>query len=407
MIRVEQLYIEDLAKIFIKRADLEALIRKLINDPNLNLITIDMLIDIFRKMKKSDLLDLIYLINPELLNGIYSAKQLELLKLISECVGLLHSVNIGNKQGEVLAEDREKFAAAILKSRGGLAPKLTDDKVQEFIDDLLKAKKEFLDAIIPLVDPSNFSDLQKQLWELIKNCKRLADNTPIGITPGSVFKIDKDIFEIAIIEAYKGLNIKYKDDEPALNRFISDLTAAREIFLNKIITENGFVDTENNKYYGESNEFNPDPNKYEWIPMNIFLNKYWVSFADIPAKVLDMAPHLIHIYGMYIKTNEYIYTFFDLPEDLKTFINNKTKSLTFYENRYYCKEDIAGEVNTFWGKNYSRINCELVWKNANLQSNIRVSGYYVKCTVDDTDYLPTSRRILEKRFNAKGIFAYE
>jgi hypothetical protein len=170
----------------------------------------------------------------------------------------------------------------------------------EIISSLSEEEKEELGI------GGNMSPEKTQLKALINQCETAVASASIGYNVGEYFPTTVEKLQNEIDIARTALNATTQDMIDATSRLYN----AKLVFDLGKITENGVLS--NGKWYG----IRPlDDSNYEWIPVKIFANKYWVSTHPIDTNH-PLANQLVHLYGLYVPTVNKIYTRFSLPDDI-------------------------------------------------------------------------------------------
>ena len=199
-----------------------------------------------------------------------------------------------------------KNIAKIFLLKDQLGSEIASEDFKSYIKSALESfTEEDWDEIRENIFPS--SDEKKALRSTIDEVKALLSESQVGIRPGQYTEYSVNVLSSAVISAESA--IRNQKDESVEDRQLMLMTRAlllnaKDRFLKSVITEDGYLI--NDVWYGSKNLLGSNgkikdgnPVKYDWIPVKIINDTYYVSLEPIHDEYFGKA-NLTYIRGLWM-----------------------------------------------------------------------------------------------------------
>ena len=291
-----------------------------------------------------------------------------------------------------------KNIAKIFLLKDQLGSEIASEDFKSYIKSALESfTEEDWDEIRENIFPS--SDEKKALRSTIDELKALLAESQVGIRPGQYTEYSVNVLSSAIINAESA--IRNQKDESVEDRQLMLMTRAlllnaKDRFLNSVITEDGYLI--DNVWYGSKNLLGSNgkikdgkPVKYDWVPVKIINDTYYVSLEPIHDEYFGKS-NLTYIRGLWMIADgkEIIITRDQFPTNLGIEI---VEGVIFNGYMYAADEDLvyAPLVSAYLGKPINIAPCRFNGSTNNvgeatsayLQYTSNFSDIFTNISVED------------------------
>jgi hypothetical protein len=218
---------------------------------------------------------------------------------------------------------------------------------------------------------------KSQLKSLIDACNTLVTTAIPGFALGQYYQKAIDDFKTAIATATEALTASIQTMVDATNT----LFAARTVFNLSQVTANGVLS--GGKWYGLVPLAD---NSYPWVPVKVFNGTYWVSTEAIDP-YHPVANELVQLYGVYVPSQNNIYTRFGLPSNILGQGAKQVEGALYGDIWFGSNQQEADILSTYLGRTIDLIVSDYEHVDAN-PPVIPVSGDAWYGRNEDMQFLP-------------------
>ena len=425
MIGPEQLDINLLSNIFVRRDKLNHFLKELLKDPFLlrDVVSSESVLDAIRRFTEPEAFEAYTLLNFENMpNAGRTALQVQLQELISNCRILLNTIPTTNSReiGMITAAGNQELSLAIANSSINLVIGVRDELVNSSIVDLNKAKLKFLGKIFKEINQSMFNDDQRLINTLYTDYITYIKSINIGTNVGEIVESSWLRFYFAIDYAltalFRDATATYISEMLNRLKFEKAIFDAHVVTTESVIRSNKCVYSINevnlNEYkqdissiytnFGLSNEFNPiDYTRCH----SILLDKSaFVSLTRPSADLIKSNKKLRWVCGLYSPTINTIYTRTILPGDV---LENRFSIVdgAIYNGKWYSEhsEALNDIMNCLNDQNMEFVDVRFIWNDEN--SVFMRSGWSMVVDEAIANTLPRDSLEFKLRFNCIAVIA--
>jgi hypothetical protein len=230
---------------------------------------------------------------------------------------------------------------------------------------------------------------KSQLKALIAECEALVLNAVIGYSVGQYYQSAIDNFKSEIALGKSALTASIPNMVSATDKLYS----AKATFALCKVTANGVLS--GGKWYG-TQPLTDD--LYPWVPVKVIAGKYWVS-TELVDPNHPVASELRHLYGVYVPSQNKIYTRFSLPSDITGLGVQQVEGGLYGQIWFGSSQAEADILGTYLNKHIDIIVSQYRYVDAK-PPVIPEAGYAWYGKAEEMTFLPPTITELKRILNA-------